>query len=130
MQNVQLANNLQYLRTKHGLTQKELSKQLNISRQAYSNYETRKRTPDLDSMLRLAALFEVSVDSLILCNLKTGDTSAMISDGRIPYTLSVNKNTGNSIYATEEELDLITKFRSLSAQNQQIVTGFINEHSR
>lgn len=129
MQYIQLANNLKYLRIKQGLTQKELSKQLNISRQAYSNYETRKRTPDLDSVFRLAALFEVSVDALVLCNLKTGDTSAMISDGRIPYTLSINKKTGNSIYATDEELNLITKFRSLSAQNQQIVTGFINDNS-
>lgn len=129
MQYIQLANNLKYLRIKQGLTQKELSKQLNISRQAYSNYETRKRTPDLDSVFRLAALFEVSVDALVLCNLKTGDTSAMISDERIPYTLSINKKTGNSIYATDEELNLITKFRSLSAQNQQIVTGFINDNS-
>ena len=69
MSNIQLANNLRYLRKKHGLTQKALSKMLNISRQAYSNYETGKRTPDLDSLLFLACCYRVSLDALVLKNL-------------------------------------------------------------
>ena len=56
MSNIQLANNLRHLRKKHGLTQRDLSGMLNISRQAYSNYETGKRTPDLDSLLYLCQL--------------------------------------------------------------------------
>ena len=36
------------LRKAHHYTQQEISDLLNISRQAYSNYETSKRTPDLD----------------------------------------------------------------------------------
>ena len=54
MSNIQLVENLYRLRKAHHYTQQEISDLLNISRQAYSNYETSKRTPDLDSLMRLA----------------------------------------------------------------------------
>ena len=50
MSNIQLVENLYRLRKAHHYTQQEISDLLNISRQAYSNYETSKRTPDLDSL--------------------------------------------------------------------------------
>ena len=67
MPNIQLANNLRYLRKQCGLTQTTLSDMLNIFRaQAYSNYETSKRTPDLDSLLLLASFYQVNLDALAL----------------------------------------------------------------
>lgn len=130
MPNLQLANNLQYLRKSRKFTQKDLSTQLNISRQAYSNYETLKRMPDLDSLLRLSVLYRVNLDDLVLRDLQSLERSARayserISEGRLPYTHSVNKNTGKSIYITEEELETLTMFRSLSPENKSILTGFL-----
>ena len=40
MSNIQLVENLYRLRKAHHYTQQEISDLLNISRQAYSNYET------------------------------------------------------------------------------------------
>lgn len=133
MANIQLADNLRYLRKKNRLTQKDLSEMLSISRQAYSNYETSKRTPDLDSLLYLAQFYHVNLDDLVLGSLKNSDYSATyisesIADPKVPYTLSIDKNTGNSIYLTEEELDFLTKFRCLSKENKQIITGFLNSN--
>ena len=54
MANIQLASNLRTLRKQRGLTQTDLGSLLNVSRQAYSNYETGKRTPDLDCMVFLS----------------------------------------------------------------------------
>ena len=62
MSNIQLVENLYRLRKAHHYTQQEISDLLNISRQAYSNYETSKRTPDLDSLMRLADIYGVSLD--------------------------------------------------------------------
>ena len=59
MANIQLAKNLRALRDANNLNQGDLSDMLNISRQAYSNYENSKRTPDLDSLLRLAYFYHV-----------------------------------------------------------------------
>lgn len=131
MPNIQLANNLKYLRKKHNLTQTTLSQILNISRQAYSNYETSKRTPDLDSLLQLTTFYQVNLNDLVLGNLQdTTFYSDKVSEAVVPYTFVKDKKTGNTIYLTDEELDLITQFRTLSKENKQIIAGFIHSNSK
>ena len=131
MPNIQLANNLKYLRKKHNLTQTTLSQILNISRQAYSNYETSKRTPDLDSLLKLTTFYQVNLNDLVLGNLQdTTIYSDKVSETVVPYTFVKDKKTGNTIYLTDEELDLITQFRTLSKENKQIITGFLHSNSK
>ena len=131
MPNIQLANNLKYLRKKHNLTQTTLSQILNISRQAYSNYETSKRTPDLDSLLQLTTFYQVNLNDLVLGNLQdTTIYSDKVSETVVPYTFVKDKKTGNTIYLTDEELDLITQFRTLSKENKQSITGFLHSNSK
>ncbi len=126
MPNIQLARNLRYLRKQNNLTQEAISDILNISRQAYSNYETCKRVPDLDTLLRLSQYYQISIDDLILDSLPSSYSSLMKEAKTSYYTLSECKSTGNSIYLTDEELKLITDFRSLSDSNKQIITGFLS----
>ena len=71
MSNIQLVENLYRLRKAHHYTQQEISDLLNISRQAYSNYETSKRTPDLDSLMRLADMEYLSTSWSIIPVQKT-----------------------------------------------------------
>ena len=62
---IQLANNLRRLRTENNYTQEQISEKLNISRQAYSNYETGKRIPDIDMLIRIADIYEVTLEQLL-----------------------------------------------------------------
>ena len=62
MANIQLAANLRRLRSDHNYTQAQISDKLNISRQAYSNYEAGKRIPDLDLLIRIADIYHVTLD--------------------------------------------------------------------
>ena len=129
MSNIQLANNLRFLRTKHKLTQDDLSSLLNISRQAYSNYETSKRTPDLDSLLHISRFYRISIDELVLDNLQSTYHTSALKTGEeyIPYVvMAKEKNTGNSIYLSREELDFSIKYRALSEENKQILAGFLS----
>lgn len=129
MSNIQLANNIRFLRTKHKLTQDDLSSLLNISRQAYSNYETSKRTPDLDSLLHISRFYRISIDELVLDNLQSTYHTSALKTGEeyIPYVvMAKEKNTGNSIYLSREELDFIIKYRALSEENKQILAGFLS----
>lgn len=129
MSNIQLANNLRFLRTKHKLTQDDLSSLLNISRQAYSNYETSKRTPDLDSLLHISRFYRISIDELVLDNLQSTYHTSALKTGEeyIPYVvMAKEKNTGNSIYLSREELDFIINYRALSEENKQILAGFLS----
>ena len=48
-----------------GLTQQNVADSLGITYQAYSHYENERRTPDIDTIYKLAKLFNVEVDYLI-----------------------------------------------------------------
>ena len=124
MANIQLAKNLLYLRTLYNLKQDDIANLFNITRQACSNYEKSTRTPDLDVLASFAAYFHVTLDQLILHDLK--DPSSVMMESKTPYMQGIEKNTGNYIYLTEEELNLILAFRSSSDEQRKIVTGFLN----
>lgn len=128
MPNIQLAKNLRSLRDMNNLTQDDLSDMLNISRQAYSNYENSKRTPDLDSLLRLSAFYHVTLDQLVNGNLS--NSSQIFAEEKVPYYMALDIETGNTIYLKKDETELITKFRSLSDDNQKIIIGFLDANSR
>ena len=55
-----LAEKIALLRRQNGWSQEELADQLNVSRQAVSKWEGGTSIPDLDKILKLSALFEVS----------------------------------------------------------------------
>lgn len=56
---------LKELRNKIGLSQSAVAEKLGITQQAYANYEREARQPDLDMLLKLSDLFEVSVDYIL-----------------------------------------------------------------
>ena len=133
MPNIQLARNLKYLRLAYGLTQDDLGAFLNISRQAYSNYENLKRSPDLDSLSRLASLYHLSLDDLVsreLSSFMESDHSVQIQEDKNFFRLGVDRATENRIYLTKEETEFISKFRTLAPEDRQIALGFIDSRSK
>lgn len=52
-------------RERAGISQEELARQIFVSRQTVSNWETGKTCPDVQSLLLMGNLFGVSVDSLV-----------------------------------------------------------------
>lgn len=64
---IEVGNQLQYLRKKAGLTQKEVCDIVEVTPQSYSGYEKGKYEPSLETICRLAMLYNVTTDH-ILCN--------------------------------------------------------------
>ena len=58
-------NQLKQLRKQHGITQSELASQLGITQQAVGKWETGTSSPDPSTLVYLANLFGVTVDSLL-----------------------------------------------------------------
>lgn len=56
---------LQKLRKEHGWSQEELAGRCDVSRQAISKWESGQTMPELDKLLRLGELFDVSIDYLM-----------------------------------------------------------------
>lgn len=57
--------NLKLLREKKGVSQQAVADYLEITRQAYSNYENGKRQADYETLLKLGEFFNVSIDYLL-----------------------------------------------------------------
>ena len=60
-----LADKIILLRKKCGWSQEQLAEQLDISRQSVSKWESGMSIPDLDKIIKLSSLFEVSTDYLL-----------------------------------------------------------------
>ena len=60
-----LSTRITYLRKSKGLSQSQLASELSISASAVGMYEQGRRVPDIDMLVKLADLFDVSLDHLI-----------------------------------------------------------------
>lgn len=60
-----LAEKITALRGEHKLSQGDLAEQLDVSRQSVSKWETGQAVPELEKIIKLADLFDVSVDELV-----------------------------------------------------------------
>lgn len=65
MSNIKISDNLKELRIQKGLSKQQISKDLLISRQAYTNYEEGNQLPSLDTLIEMAKYFDISLSALI-----------------------------------------------------------------
>lgn len=79
---MKFGDKIKALRTKNKLTQEQLAAHLNVTRQAVSNWENNRNLPDIEILLLISTIFDLSLDELIL-----GDdhlnhlTKKLINDG-------------------------------------------------
>lgn len=59
------ADKLIQLRKKSGWSQEELAQQMHVSRQSVSKWEGAQSVPDLEKMVQLSRLFNVTTDYLL-----------------------------------------------------------------
>ncbi|MBR2869873.1 MAG: helix-turn-helix transcriptional regulator [Clostridia bacterium] len=62
---MKVGNNIKKLRKQKNLTQEDLAKVLNISRQAYCRYENDQREISLDVLCALTDFYEETTDSIL-----------------------------------------------------------------
>jgi len=62
---IEFGKQLKQLRRERGVSQKFIAEQLGISRQAVSKWESDTAQPDLDNLVKLSEVLEVSVDTLV-----------------------------------------------------------------
>ena len=65
MKNNVFGKNLQALRLSENLSQRELGNRLGVCNQTVSFWESGRHEPDLDTLLKIAELFQVTVDYLL-----------------------------------------------------------------
>ncbi len=116
---------LRELRTYHGYKQKDISDFLNITSQAYSNYENNKRTPDIETMRKIANFYHVSIDQLISYRYTAQlEDSRNYSSKRTLYR-GISDN-GVVIPLTAKQAKMVTDILSFSKEQQDACQKFID----
>ena len=74
-----IADRIQSLRKAKGMSQEELADAIGVSRQAVSKWESEQTTPDLDKIVVMSDVFEVTTDYLLkgIEPVKTDDHKTM-----------------------------------------------------
>lgn len=65
MDSFSFSDNLAHLRRAQGLTQQQVADQVHVTKAAVSKWETGQALPDLQILVRLASLFNVTLDALL-----------------------------------------------------------------
>ncbi len=66
-------NKLYNLRKQKGLSQEELANRLNVTRQTVSKWEVGDSTPDMEKLIAISDLFELSLDELVMDKVPASD---------------------------------------------------------
>lgn len=70
-----IQKNLRALRLKAGMTQEEAAKKLGLTRQAVSSYETGRTRPDIDTLMRMAEVYDSDLDAILYGRERTAKTA-------------------------------------------------------
>ena len=62
---VELGTKIRQLRKFSGMTQEQLGQKLHVSRQALSKWENDTSLPDLESVIKISRLFQISLEELL-----------------------------------------------------------------
>ena len=85
---MRLSEQIYRLRTERGFSQEDLANALDVSRQSVSKWETGSATPDLEKLMKLSALFDVSLDELVRGESKTTSDRQPQTEPQIVYVES------------------------------------------
>ncbi len=79
--NICIAENLNLLRQKHGYTLEAIAEIISVSRQSVSKWEMGETYPDLTNCMKLASLYQISLDELVSKPLKDAVSRDFVPKG-------------------------------------------------
>ena len=77
------------IRQQKNITQEQLAKDLSISRQAVSKWESGKAIPDIENLMYISSLYDVSLDELIKGDNKVGQKIIADASAKKWHKLSI-----------------------------------------
>jgi transcriptional regulator with XRE-family HTH domain len=116
---------IKILRKSKNITQMQFSAILNIDRSNIAHYESGKRFPPIETIIKIAEFFSVSVDSLVRIgnhckiNKEESDVEKMELRAEIVQLMEVNLKLTQLVTNLEKELGLLRRYnKQLRLHNQ------------
>jgi transcriptional regulator with XRE-family HTH domain len=120
-----LSKTLKKLRKNSGYTQQNVADALHLERSTYSYYETGKTIPDINTIIKLAKIFNVSYIDIFEEEEK--QLTHRVKDNEISIKSNKNKNSNYIYELKKDEKRLISFYRVLSEEEKQSLTDYIAE---
>ena len=83
---------LKQYRLKEGLSQEQLAEKIGVSRQAITKWETGRGLPDVENMIILAELFKLTLDELVLEEVKKQEKKSVVFESETVYDIDTEKH--------------------------------------
>ncbi|MGB9803087.1 MAG: helix-turn-helix domain-containing protein [Desulfofundulus sp.] len=109
-----LGERLAYLRSQRGLSQAELARLLHMGQSTIAMYEKNRRSPDNQSLKRLADFFGVSTDYLLGRTDRPYETGGNAIPGDAPHDTSLYAIASDPLFA-----DLLREVPDLTEEEKQ-----------
>ena len=109
------ADRLRLLRKEHNLTQVQFAQNLNVANGTVAMWETGKREPDFDTILRIADFFHVSIDYLLG---RDKEKPAPTSEGELDKTAKHFADLVDKLTPDQQQL-LLAQLQAWTGQNQR-----------
>lgn len=84
-----IGKRIHQIRQKKNITQEQFAKDLAISRQAVSKWESNKAIPDIENLMYISNLYDVSLDELIKGDDKVGQKIVADANAKKWHKLSI-----------------------------------------
>jgi len=92
-----ITQNIKYLRRKRKLSQQELALQLSVSRTTLGDYERGHTEPNIDTLIRMAGIFEVKLDALLTEDLSLKELEIIRNKDIRVLAISVDQDERSNI---------------------------------
>ena len=83
---------LKQYRINEGLSQEQLAEKMGVSRQAITKWETKRGLPDVENMIILAELFKLTLDELVLSEVKKQENKPQVYESETVYDVDTQKH--------------------------------------
>lgn len=139
MDNNKLAKELLALRKGHQYTQDYVASFLGVVRQTYSHYENGLRTPNYETLYKLAGLYNISVDDLLHLSIELDENEYYDAPSPTQTTQELSayldylnnpKNQKKLLFHTTYEKEMLYYFSQLSEEDQQEMIAFAKIKAR
>ena len=121
-QRIETGEKLRHCREACVLSQKQVADALNIERSTYTKYETGDSEPGLVTLVRIAAIFNVSPAELL--------PSADIKGSGFT-SITERYGADNPIYQlSKDERGLIARYRAMNDENKRLLREWIDKISK
>ncbi len=117
---MEIGKKLKAARANVGLTQEQVSEEIQVSRQTISNWENEKSFPDIVNVIKLSELYHISLDKLL-----KGDNEMIKHLDESTNIVSSNKKLLSAIALNVMLLILFIFFNGLIAGNHYLMIGSV-----